>query len=82
MSKQSSRGPKWDALRERVLDRDGAICAYCGLHATTADHVVPKDAGGKDEMDNLVACCITCNGRKSNHLLQRVSGANPKWLTL
>ncbi|MGG7466036.1 HNH endonuclease [Plantibacter sp. YIM 135347] len=80
MSKLSSRGAAWDKLRLRVLERDGYICAYCGNEATTADHVLPKEKGGRDEMSNLLAACLTCNGRKSNRMQVRMSWFNPAWL--
>ncbi len=80
MSKQSSRGPKWEALRKACLERDGHICAYCGRPATTADHVIPKAAGGLDVLDNLVAACHECNSRKQDRLIVRESGFNPRWL--
>lgn len=80
MSKLSSRGTAWQALRLAVLKRDGYICNYCGNEATEADHVLAKDNGGKDEMDNLVAACKPCNGRKGNRTLVRLSWFNRRWL--
>ncbi|QRY40856.1 HNH endonuclease [Microbacterium hominis] len=80
MSRLSSRGSAWEALRAAVLERDGGICVYCGNEATTADHVTPKALGGRDELANLVAACLKCNGRKSDQLLLRSSGFNPRWL--
>lgn len=81
MSKQSSRGTKWERTRLAVLERDGHLCNYCGRDATTADHVIPKAAGGTDDMSNLVAACLTCNGRKSDRMLVRLDYVNPRWLT-
>lgn len=74
------QGKKWLDLRKRVLERDGYICAYCGNEANEADHIVPRNAGGKDEMSNLVAACRPCNGRKSDRLLIRMNYVNKKWL--
>lgn len=51
----------WRELRSRVLQRDGGICFYCGGVARQADHVLPRRKGGKDELTNLVACCVACN---------------------
>jgi len=55
-------------IREYVLIRDGHRCRYC--HATgtvlNLDHVVPRSRGGASRPDNLVACCIPCNKKKSN----------------
>lgn len=85
MSKQSSRGPEWEKVRRFVLQRDGYTCTYCGKQGltgkdATADHVIPKDAGGTDDPSNLVAACRRCNGSKSNRLLFRSSWNNPRWL--
>lgn len=57
----------WYDLRLGVLERDGS-CAYCQSSLTkytvTLDHVIPKSAGGSDDLDNLVACCKSCNTLK------------------
>ncbi|MFI7585593.1 HNH endonuclease [Spongisporangium articulatum] len=52
--------------RRGVLRRDDHRCAYCGLHATTIDHVLPRSRGGRDTWENLVACCVRCNNVKGN----------------
>jgi 5-methylcytosine-specific restriction endonuclease McrA len=84
MSKLSSRGTSWDRLRLAVLERDGWICTSCGKELSgsdaTADHVVPKGAGGRDEPSNLVAMCRLCNGRKQDRLVARVNWINRRWL--
>lgn len=48
-----------------VLKRDGHICAYCGKHGDTIDHILPRSQGGRDGWLNTVACCKACNFRKS-----------------
>jgi 5-methylcytosine-specific restriction protein A len=58
----------WFRLRQRVLKRDGGVCAYCGGIADSVDHVLPKVLGGPDDMGNLVAACTTCNSRKGGRL--------------
>ncbi|QTX04120.1 HNH endonuclease [Agromyces archimandritae] len=80
MSRQSSRGAAWEALRRQVLERDQYVCQYCGAEATEADHVIPKDAGGRDELDNLVASCKPCNARKGNRIGGRITWFNRRWL--
>jgi 5-methylcytosine-specific restriction endonuclease McrA len=30
----------------------------------TADHEIPRWAGGTDDLDNLAVLCRECNGRK------------------
>jgi hypothetical protein len=41
-------------------------CAYCGDHADTLDHVVPRSAGGLTVAGNLIPACRACNGRKGS----------------
>ena len=57
-------GPAWS--RGGVMLRDGRRCAYCGGHATTVDHVLPRSRGGRDAWENLVACCVRCNNSKGD----------------
>jgi 5-methylcytosine-specific restriction endonuclease McrA len=52
--------------RRGVLRRDDSRCAYCGGHATTIDHVLPRSRGGDDSWENLVSCCLKCNNLKSD----------------
>ena len=52
---------RWRKIRKRILDRDGWCCMYCGMDATSVDHVVPRALGGGDEDWNLVASCMKCN---------------------
>lgn len=53
--------------RVACLQRDGYVCHYCGQDATTADHVIPIAAGGDPiSLDNMVACCVSCNSRKGS----------------
>lgn len=52
--------------RRGVLRRDRHVCGYCGRSASTIDHIVPRSRGGRDEWENLVACCIACNNTKGD----------------
>ena len=66
--------------RKNIFERDKYQCQYCGAKppskraalkwmedkALTFDHVVPRSRGGKTTWDNIVTCCSTCNGKKSN----------------
>lgn len=61
---------KWRRIREQVLLRDRAVCAYCGGQANTVDHIVPRKAGGMDVKSNLVAACTHCNQLKLDKLLK------------
>ena len=55
---------QWRNIRERVLERDGHRCRYCGALATHVDHVVPVVRGGASHDSNLAAACRTCNLEK------------------
>lgn len=60
--------------KDNLYLRDNRTCQYCGRHETklgrrehlNRDHVFPKSRGGDNSWENLVTCCTTCNGRKSN----------------
>lgn len=53
--------------RMRIYKRDNHECVYCGsTKQLTLDHVIPKSRGGKNDWNNLVTCCFTCNLKKGN----------------
>ncbi|MAA50999.1 MAG: HNH endonuclease [Candidatus Marinimicrobia bacterium] len=60
--------------RRNILKRDDYRCQYCAKQATplTLDHIVPKNKGGKDSWENLVAACSKCNTRKGDTLLKHM----------
>lgn len=72
------QGTSVNAVRQRlskkmksdVLMRDDLTCQYCGTQKPAAelvvDHIVPVIKGGDNSDDNLVACCLRCNGHKSD----------------
>ena len=55
--------------REALKYQDGK-CIYCDEPLTpekmTADHLIPKSAGGKAERGNIAACCKQCNTCKGS----------------
>ena len=60
----------WNSLRHECFKRDNYTCVECGrkppqvvLHC---DHIISKDDGGTDELDNLQTLCEGCNISKSN----------------
>jgi len=67
------------SLRFEVLKRDRFTCCYCGKTGgetlLEVDHVVPKSAGGKDAIDNLLTACLECNRGKGSRLL--MEGRSP-----
>lgn len=52
--------------------RSGGVCVYCGrkVSSVNLDHVRPKSRGGDNSGDNLVLCCLGCNGVKGDRLPQ------------
>ena len=72
-----------------IRDRDRSECQYCmkafPRNELTIDHVHPKSLGGRTVWENVVCCCIKCNRRKGNKLLQdtdmrlSVKPSKPSW---
>lgn len=64
--------------QRNLFSRDSQTCQYCGRHKSelrkaeklTRDHILPRDLGGKDEWENVVAACNTCNNKKANYRLE------------
>lgn len=54
--------------RKNLFARDKHECQYCGkaepTHKLSLDHVVPRSHGGPTTWENIVCCCLRCNGRK------------------
>ena len=55
--------------RRAVFARDAGKCVYCGMTATSIDHVVPRSRGGTHTWDNVVAACRRCNHAKADRTL-------------
>lgn len=59
-------------LRRTIRTLYAFACGYCGVTETevgaylTIDHFIPLDAGGSDDVENLVYACHTCNLHKSS----------------
>ena len=64
------RNQKMDVIltRRNLLGRDNHQCQYCETKKgpLTIDHVMPKNRGGGDVWDNLVAACQPCNRIKGS----------------
>lgn len=58
------------AYRVNALTQQGGYCKYClcplPRSAVTADHRVPRKAGGGDHQHNIVAACQPCNKAKGH----------------
>ncbi|MCB9311012.1 MAG: HNH endonuclease [Lewinellaceae bacterium] len=50
---------------EKIKLQTGKICNYCGsVDNLVLDHIFPKKLGGKDDAENLIFACRTCNSSK------------------
>ena len=63
--------------RAGILRRDSRRCAYCHGRGDTVDHVIPKSRGGSHSWENCVACCVRCNTRKADRLLDELDWSVP-----
>lgn len=56
------------SMRYAVLKRAKGRCELCGISkeekALEVDHIVPKNHGGEDSLNNYQALCFTCNANK------------------
>lgn len=62
------------ARRERVMERDGYRCVFCGTigwpnNPLTIDHILPEIDGGDHTLKNLQTACRRCNSRKSDRAI-------------
>lgn len=59
--------------RSEVYRLDGYRCVYCNAKRhLQLDHFWPVSLGGKDNIDNLVTSCQSCNLTKSNKMLYKI----------
>lgn len=63
--------------RRNLFGRDKNTCQYCGVAKPLAqlsfDHVIPTSRGGKTNWENVVCCCLKCNGKKGDKLPQEAN---------
>lgn len=59
----------YDTFKQRIFERDGYRCVYCGRPGTSLDHILPKNMGGETSESNVVVACRRCNKIKSDFLL-------------
>lgn len=56
--------------RLNIYARDKFACQYCNQRFAsedlTFDHVQPRSRGGRTSWENIVTCCIECNGEKAD----------------
>lgn len=62
--------------KRAILERDGHVCQYTGKKLPASrlnvDHVIPRDKGGKDRWENLVASDKELNRKKGNRFNHEV----------
>ena len=52
----------WPWLRRTVRDRDGYCCVECGNRdRLEVDHIISRENGGTDDLDNLQTLCRKCH---------------------
>ncbi len=62
---------EWRRLRQRILERDGYTCTYCGSEDDLAcDHILAITRGGTNDENNLTTACRPCNSSKGDRLLE------------
>ena len=54
-----------EAMRKRVLRRDGHLCQHCRRRGSIVDHIVPEAEGGLTLDENLEAICQECHDIKT-----------------
>jgi diadenosine tetraphosphate (Ap4A) HIT family hydrolase len=66
--RRKSAGYISGSIRYNVLKEAKFRCELCGISADTkaleVDHIIPRNKGGSDEMNNLQALCYSCNAMK------------------
>lgn len=59
------------SIKYQVLKRAHFRCELCGCmdseKALEVDHIVPKNLGGEDSINNYQALCYSCNAMKRDH---------------
>ena len=64
-----------DGTRERVRKRAESRCEYCGAHEGRRarlrfhiEHIIARQHGGGDKLENLALACHLCNAHKGPNL--------------
>jgi hypothetical protein len=55
-------GDDWHAIAREVIARDHNRCMDChGRKLLTVHHIIPRENGGGNNMENLVTLCAACH---------------------
>lgn len=80
--------------RQKIYDKCGGHCAYCGQEITIqqmqADHIIPMvfyesyltKGINIDTVDNMLPSCRSCNHYKSSMSLEDFRGSIERWTTV
>lgn len=62
-------------LYNQVMMLDNFTCVYCGKRSADVgiDHIIPQSLNGPNVLENLVACCPSCNSRKKDRGLHQLN---------
>jgi len=65
-------GKNWFELSRKCLERDNHTCRRCKTShpKLAAHHVIPRNKGGKDILENLVSLCPRCHRWQDNQYLR------------
>ena len=50
-----------EKTRLAIWERCGGRCEHCGKKAVDAHHIIPRSAGGSNDINNLIALCRACH---------------------
>lgn len=68
---------------EKIKLQTGQICNYCGSNENLAlDHILAKKMGGKDDAENLLFACRSCNSSKGKKDLMEWMNFRGEYLPL
>lgn len=71
--------PLSNTIRNKIKERDGNKCNYCGsVDMLEIDHIIPISRGGNSTEDNLQVLCKSCNSAKSNHIVNHKESIKQK----
>lgn len=85
-SQKAKRAEKTAAIRRLLWDKQEGRCAYCcksiALESCEVDHVIARAKGGRNEINNYVIACTSCNNMKLDHrcLYIHVTATHPAYL--
>jgi 5-methylcytosine-specific restriction endonuclease McrA len=69
----------YSRFRQDIFESWDYKCAYCGEHAESLDHVLPKMKGGLTVAKNLVPACLPCNRKKGHREVFSWWREQPYW---